>query len=250
MDPKTLVFDIETFPLIVRVWDIGKRYITPNQIVKDWSVAAWGAKWLGAPASEVMYYDTRHQRDVRDDRRILKPMLKLLNEADVVVTQNGKDFDSKKLNARFIELGMKPPSPYDHWDTLKESRRIAKFSSHKLSYMTEKLNSKYKKLKHESYPGDELWIACEARDPRAWDEMKKYNIHDVLSTEEVYKRLRPWAPETVPAVYGVSAISAKCKTCGVSGRMEKNGTRRKRTGLYQRYQCQNCGAWFTGGKIK
>lgn len=250
MDPKTLVFDIETFPMLVRVWDIREQYITPGQIKTDWSVAAWAAKWLHAPASEVIYRDVRHQRDLRNDRAILRPLWKLLDQADIVITQNGSKFDSKKLNARFIELGMAPPSPYEHWDTLQISRRIAKFSSHKLAYMTDRLCTKYKKLKHANYPGDELWIACEARDPKAWDEMRKYNIHDVLSTEELYGILRAWAPETAPAVRHVLNPALECKTCGVSGRVEKSGIRVKRTGRYQRYHCTRCGVWSTGGKIK
>ncbi len=40
----------------------------------------------------------------------------------------------------------------------------------------DELNKKYKKLKHDKYPGFELWKAILDGDKQAWIEMKKYCI--------------------------------------------------------------------------
>lgn len=250
MNPKVLIFDIETFPMEVRVWQLGEQRVTLNQIVKDWSVAAWAAKWLGDPASKVIYRDTRCNKDVRYDKNILDALWKLLDEADIVITQNGKNFDSRKLNARFIEYGMKPPSPYEHLDTYKIADRVAEFTSHKLEYLTEKLNVKYKKLMHKAFPGQSLWDECLAGNTKAWAEMKRYNIHDVLSTEELYLNLRAWAPETAPKPYSISAINRDCGVCGAKGSVYGNGTRQIRTKRYQRLTCNKCGSYSKGDIIK
>lgn len=96
----------------------------------------------------------------------------MLDEADIVITQNGRKFDQKKLNARFILNGFKPPSSYKHIDTLVIARKHFGFTSNKLKYMTDKLCTKYKKLDHSKFPGMELWRECLKGNSEAWTEME------------------------------------------------------------------------------
>lgn len=230
---KVLVFDIETSPIQAYVWGLRDQNISLNQIVKDWKVLAWAAKWLGSPANSIQYMDTRKD----SEKAVLEGIWGLLNEADIVITQNGQNFDSRKLNARFIERGMKPPKPYRHLDTYKIAKAAAEFTSHKLEYLTEKLCTKYKKLSHKNFPGMSLWNECLKGNIKAWNEMKTYNIHDVLSTEELYMKLRGWTPLTAPA-----ASLTGCVSCG-TGRLEKRGIDRTLKMAYQRLHCRHCGKW-------
>jgi uncharacterized protein YprB with RNaseH-like and TPR domain len=243
---KILVFDIETAPMLAYVWGTREENIGLNQIHADWHVIAWAAKWLGDPASKVMYFDQRNAKRIENDREILKPLWQLLDEADIVVTQNGKNFDSPKLNARFIAHGMNPPSPYKHLDTYQIARSAMRFTSNKLEYLTEKLNVKYKKLSHKKFPGFELWKECLRGNQTAWNEMRKYNKHDVLATEELYMKLRPWTPQNAVAV---TDDRGACKACG-SSHLIKGGTERTTATLWMRLKCQNCGKWQRGAKIK
>lgn len=248
---KTLVFDIETFPMEVRVWQLGEQRVNIQQIIKDWSVASWAAKWLGTPSSQVIYKDTSCNKDVRYDKNILESLWKLLDEADIVITQNGKHFDSRKLNARFIEYGMKPPSPYEHLDTYKIADKVAEFTSHKLEYLTDKLNTKYKKLTHKKFPGNSLWDQCLDGNKEAWAEMKRYNIHDVLSTEELYNNLKAWAPETAPKpFFNPNGIQRDCGVCGAKDSVLSNGIRIARKKCYRRLACKKCGAYSKGELVK
>lgn len=248
LNPKVLVFDIETAPMLAYIWARYDQNIGTNQIKTDWYVIAWAAKWLNDPESKVIYRDQKNAKNIEDDSRILKPLWNLLNEADIVITQNGKNFDDKKLNARFILNDMKPPSPYRHWDTYQVIRRVAKFTSNSLEYLTDKLCVKYKKSIHKEFPGMELWKQCLAGNNKAWEEMRRYNIHDVLSTEELYLKVRAWAPETAPAIHHVDKIGIKCKTCGKND-LRKHGFRFTRTGRRQRYLCYSCGSHATGEKV-
>lgn len=247
--PKVLIFDIETSPMLAYVWGRRDVNISLNQIKNEWSVIAWAAKWLGDKPSAIKYADLRHAKRIDNDREILLLLWKLLDEADIVITQNGQSFDSPKLNARFILHGMRPPSPYKHIDTYRIARRVAGFTSNKLEYLTEKLCTKYRKLKHSKFPGMSLWTECLAGNQAAWDEMKRYNIHDVLSTEELYLKLRSWAPEPMQRAYNVGDPSRSCAVCGQSGRVRKAGMHQKKIGVYQRFHCMKCGAWTLGGKI-
>lgn len=238
-EPKILIFDIETSPILGYVWGLWENNLSLNQIKSDWHVLAWSAKWLGDPVSKTMYMDQRRAKKIDDDSEILKGIWKLLDEADIVVTQNGKAFDAKKLNARFILNGFKPPSPYKHVDTKQIASNKFGFTSNKLEYMTHKLCTKYKKLKHNKFNGFELWTECLSGNPKAWKEMEKYNKYDVLSLEELYLKLRPWDNSININVYK-DTIKNVC-SCGNTS-FKKKGYFYNGSGKYQRYICLKCGA--------
>jgi uncharacterized protein YprB with RNaseH-like and TPR domain len=246
---KVLVFDIETAPMLAYVFDLRDQNIGLNQIYTDWHVLAWSAKWLGDPADKIMYRDQRGYK-LGDDKAILKDLWKLLNEADIVITQNGKHFDSPKLNARFIVHGMPPPKPYTHLDTYQILRSVAKFTSNKLEYITNLLCTRYKKLSHKKFPGFTLWAECMKGNKQAWEEMKKYNIHDVLATEEFYMKIRAWTPSHMANVFHITDKAVRCSTCGATGKMYLGKPKRAKSGLYQQYSCRTCGSWQKGIKVK
>jgi|SRR5579872_110331 len=247
---RVLVFDIETAPMTAYIWALKDQYVDVKQLKTDWYVLAWGAKWLGDPPSKVIYRDQRNAAKIENDKPLLLELWKLLDEADVVITQNGEKFDSPRLNARFMLHGMKPPRPYRHIDTFRLVKKVAAFTSNGLEYLTKKFCVKYKKLSHKKFPGLSLWTECIAGNKRAWEEMKRYNIHDVLSTEEFYMKIRAWAPESMPTPFLAEKVSILCKTCGDKGHMTKQGFSVKNKFKYQQWQCQTCGKWATGDRIK
>lgn len=237
--PRILVVDIETAPIIGHVWGLWENNVGLNQIQSDWHLLAWAAKWLGDKPNQIMYQDQRKAKNIEDDKEMLKGIWNLLDEADIIITQNGKAFDEKKLNARFILNGFKPPSSYKHIDTkLIASKKFA-FTSNKLEYMTDKLCKKFKKLKHKRYPGHELWTECLKGNLNAWKEMERYNKHDVLATEELYKKLQPWDSSINFNVYS-DDFDHVC-ACG-STSFKKNGYKYTSVGKYQRYVCLKCGS--------
>lgn len=238
--PRCLVFDIETAPIEAYSWGLYDQNIGLNQIKNDWFILSWAAKWLGDPVSKTIYMDNSKAKDMRDDKDLVIGLSDLINQADVIITQNGDKFDMRKLNARAAINGLPPIKPCKSTDTLKESRKVFAFTSHKLEYMTEKLNTKYKKLKHNEYPGFELWKAIMSGDKRAWQVMKKYCIHDVLATEELYLNIQGWIKTQNMACFIDDAFT-RCK-CG-SELLIKRGFAFTEAGKYQVYHCLACGKW-------
>ena len=235
---KILVFDIETSPMEVYCWGLFDQNISLDMIIKDWSVLSFSAKWIGS--DKVMYQDTSKKADVRDDKDLIKSIWLLLNEADCVLTQNGKRFDVKKLNSRFLTHGFPPPSSYQHIDTLVISKKHFAETSNKLEYLTKKFCKKFKKSGHKQFPGFSLWKECLAGNKKAWTEMQDYNKIDVLSLEELYlDYLRPWDKTVNFNIYHDST-DYFC-SCG-STSFNKNGFVYTNTAKYQRYTCNICGA--------
>jgi uncharacterized protein YprB with RNaseH-like and TPR domain len=239
---KVLIFDIETAPILGHVWGLFDQNVGLNQIESDWHVLSWSAKWLYDAPESVMYADQRKVKNIEDDSKILKQIWKLLDDCDVVITQNGKSFDVKKLNARFLHHGFPPPSSYRHIDTKIIAKRHFAFTSNKLEYMTDKFCVKYKKLKHAKFSGFELWKQCLAGNEAAWDEMKTYNMYDVLSLEELYLVLQPWDNTINFNVYRESDVH-QCN-CG-STEFSKNGFKYTNTGKFHRLICDSCGAEYS-----
>jgi uncharacterized protein YprB with RNaseH-like and TPR domain len=208
-------------------------------IVEDSYIIAWAAKWIGDPPEKVMYRDQRKATDMENDKEIVKELRDLIDEADMTLTHNGIDFDHPTINGRIALHKLHKPSSYRMIDTLRIAKRRFRLPSYKLSYLTEKFNKRFKKLKHEKFPGFDLWKECLAGNKEAWKEMELYNKHDVLSLEELYvDTMKPWDEETNYFIY---QDDVHCR-CG-STNFKKNGWHYNQTRKYQRYKCleEKCG---------
>jgi DNA polymerase elongation subunit (family B) len=226
--PKALLLDIETTPTLSYHWGMYKQNIANNQIHKEWEILSFAAKWLGS--DKIIYLDKRN-------KKMLQTVWELIDECDILITHNGKSFDSKKLNAQFVLAGYPPPSSHKHIDTLRIAKSKFAFTSNKLEYLSDKLCS-HKKDKHAKFPGFELWLECMNNNKAAWRELEKYNRKDILALEDLYKKLYPWAAKINFNLYRNDLVN-KCH-CG-STKFQKNGFALTEIGRYQRYQCSNCG---------
>lgn len=191
--PRILVYDIETAPMLAHVWKMWDNNVGLNQLQDDWYILSFAAKWLGE--DEIFYYDQRDAEDQTDDSYILSKLWKLLNEADIVIGQNVKRFDTKKVNARFILNGFPKPSTYRQIDTMVQAKETFGFTSNKLEYLASRLCPEFVKNKHAKFPGHEMWVECMKGNIEAWKEMEIYNRDDILATEGVYQVLSSWDPK-------------------------------------------------------
>jgi hypothetical protein len=237
-DLKGLCLDLETFPCEVYTWGLGEQHIPLEFLKRDWSVCAWAAHWYGTPADKIIYMDNRGRENLYDDKHLIKELVKLMNEADIIIGQNVKSFDIRKLAARAVFHKLPPFRPVKITDILTEERRVFAFTSHKLAYKTELINDRYKKLKHDKYPGFDLWKACMDDKLDAWKEMETYCKYDVLSTEEHYHKVRGWIRTHA---LGPNDGIDRCK-CG-STNLRKEGYAHTDAGKYQIYYCKACGKW-------
>lgn len=245
MSARVGILDIETFPLEVYRWALYDDSPTAvNQIRVEWSIASYAWKW--ADEKRVIYEDTggHGKKRVRDDKPLMRSLWELLDEADVVVGQNHKKFDLKKIRARMIEHGMVPFSPIRIVDTTIEARRYFGFTSKKLAWMSDHLTN-CPKDEHKQFPGFELWTECMADNPKAWREMRRYNIRDVEATEQVYLKLRPWITTHPNLAAYIEDKDPRCGKCG-SKNLQARGYETTQQGRYQRYKCQSCSGWGRG----
>ncbi len=228
--PRILFYDIETMAALVYTWSNYKTNVIATE--QDWYMLSVAWKWGGT--NKVHF--ARKSKKKGDDRSLVKTVWTLLDEADIVVAHNGDSFDQRKCNARFIELGMPPPSPYQTIDTKKVASRAAYNYSNKLDELARRLDLG-RKL---DTLGFGTWLGCAAEDPKSWELMKRYNIHDVILLEKVYDALLPWV-DSVNMAHWAEGVLA-CRRCG-SKNVQKRGIVRTNASSFQAFACNVCGGW-------
>ncbi len=240
-EPKVLFIDIETSPIIGYTWG-PKWEANIIEFLEHSQILCFSAKWLGGTQITKGQIDySGYRSNVLNDKKILNEIHTLLDEADIVVTQNGIVFDTKVINARFIKHGISPPSPYKMVDTKIEAKRYLRLPSYSLDEMC-KYFGLGKKIEHDGF---ELWKSCMAGNSSSWTTMKRYNAHDVRLTEALYKKIRPFM-KTHPN-FTILNDKNNCPKCG-STKVQARGYAVTSSMKYRKAQCTNCGGWFRFGK--
>ena len=237
---KTLIIDIETAPSLAWVWKLhGEQHIGLNQLVKTTDVMCWAAKWHGG--KKIYFkssYEHGHEEMVAEAHR-------LMDEADAIVHYNGVAFDMKHLRREFLLAGLPPTSEHKDIDLLKTVRQQFKFVSNKLDHVATELGLGSK----VSHNGFELWVGAMQHDKASLRKMREYNCQDVVLTEQLYDKLKPWlkGPPNVSVLKGRPDV---CPRCGAEGPFQARGFKTTQTMRYRRWQCNTCGGYFRSRKAE
>lgn len=237
---RILLFDIETSPMEVYVWQLKQHgWISPESIIKDWSVLTWSAKWLfdDQVISARVSADEAHKRE---DSSIIHELWDLLDEAHIIIAHNGARFDVRRMNARFAQNGLNPPLPYRIVDTLKVARQQFDFSSYKLDYINKLFG-----LDQKTHPGYGVWKTAvngtKKEADEALDLMRNYCDNDVEILEELYVKIRPWIKGHPNLGLYIDTDGSKCTNCG-NVNLDWGGKYFTPAGRYLAFRCSGCGA--------
>lgn len=231
---KTLIFDIETSPILGYAWKAWQTNII--EVHTDWQMICFAYKWMG---QKKVHFVRGEDDDPWNDDRMVKRLWDLFNEADTIVGHNLDRFDVKKSNALFMRKGLTRPAPFKTVDTLKVARKNFHNTSNRLGELAKLLGLDEGKLEHQGFM--HLFKGCMLHnDPKVWRVMKRYNLRDVTLTEDVYKRLLSWMPTTHPVDLDKPN---SCIRCG-SDNIRRKGWRETRKYRYKRYRCNDCGSWM------
>lgn len=234
---RVLITDIETSPSVAHVWSLWRQNVSLSQLQVPTEMMSFAAKWRGE--KKVFFHSNHH--DGHDE--MVARAHALFDEADVVVTYNGDNFDIPHMRREFIETGLTPPSPFRSVDLCKVVKKEFRFISNKLQHVATELGLGGK----VEHTGHEMWVRALAGDEKAWTLFKKYNIGDVRLTEALLERLLPWISTFPPAALYDGAEAEQCNRCG-SEDLKRRGYAFTTLGKYQRFQCRGCGGWLRSGK--
>lgn len=247
MQPKTLIFDIETSLAIYAAYPSNKpQFLSHHNMIKDWFMICFSWHWEDHSKSHVysLLDDMpRFQKDPSDDYAVVSKLHDIISDADAIVGHNMQRFDWKKFMSRVIYHKLPPLPQPKIIDTLKEAKRCA-FSHNSLSHLTKHLNIELK----DSHSPD-MWMRIIQGDKEAVKECVKYCRQDVIATTELYKRLKPYMPSTAlpnANLWRGDGVEC-CVACGSTDIINR-GFRLRNSGKYKAYTCNCCGKWMQGKK--
>lgn len=233
---RILLFDIETLPMEIYAWRLGEQNWNPENIIRDWCVLGYSAKWLFEPNPMSGILSSK-QAVSRDDKSLVDAIYSLFQQADIIIAHNGDHFDLPKMNTRFLRYDLIPPSPYLTVDTKDAAKRAFGITSNKLDYI-----AKYLGLPAKLHTDFDLWVRCSKGDTEALAYMQKYNTQDIFVLEDVYVKLRPWIRHPNMSLYvNIEDDEVVCPQCG-SDDINWGETYRTTASIFEAFRCNHCGA--------
>ena len=245
---KILIFDLETSHVHARVWGLWNQNINHTDIIRDWILLSWSAKWL---FEDQVYFGALDKKELKRwkkdndnkvDLRIVKSLWTMIDEADIIIGHNLIKFDRKKMNYKFLLHRLGLPKPYQMVDTLLVARKQFGNISNRLDFL-----GQYLDLGGKADTEKGLWNKVEEGDMEAMTKMVEYNIRDVEVLEDVYLELRPWIQPSPNIGLFTDGKEMVCTACG-STDLRENGEYKTTVNVFQNYTCNSCGHHSRGRK--
>jgi DNA polymerase elongation subunit (family B) len=230
---KILYLDIETSPNLGYVWQLWNQNVGLKQLHKQDDMLCFAALWDHEPDSQTQFYS----QWADGEEGMVRKAWELLNECDILVTYNGKKFDTPWLQRKFWENGLTPPKPFKQVDLCAVVKREFNFPSNKLMYISEHmLGTKHSKISVDF----ELWLGVMRGHRKDQVLMERYCKKDTKILRPLHNKLLPWI-RVYPSHAGFTG-EIVCPNCG-KGPLVKQGFKHTQTRKYQQFQCRACGSW-------
>lgn len=233
---KRLFWDIETSPNIGMFWQPSyKANISHGNIIKERAIMCICYKWENQKTIHSLTWD-----DNQEDKSLLLEFIKVIEQADELVSHNGDNFDEKWIRTRCLFHKIPCPPKFPSLDTLKKARTHFKFNSNKLDYLGQFLAGEGK-----IGTSFDLWkkIILE-KCPKSLHEMVKYCKKDVELLENIYNILKPYISHNHHKAAHLGGNKYDCPNCGGTCSLSKTRTT-KLGGIKRQLKCNSCHSYHT-----
>lgn len=241
---RILLLDVETAPLLGFLWGTFKQNVGLNMLEAHSYMLTWAAKWLGETtcySSSLPEYPN-YEPGSEDDSLLVADLLKLINQADIIIGHNVKNFDDKVIRTRILINNLDQPTPYKLVDTLEIAKQNFRFTSNKLDGIAIQLGLQ-RKL---NTGGFELWRGCMQGKPEAWQTMVNYNIQDVYVLEDVYMKIRAWDARHPNVALYEENDTLNCTVCASENLFPVEKYNYTGVSVFTTYCCADCGKHVRG----
>ena len=245
---RALTIDIERLPgrAVVHhrgltidgpLWDLNAWKHTIGRRIHADDVVEWprticaAARWYGD--EEVMF---AAEWEVGGYDGFMRRVWEWVDNADILIGHNMDAFDQKHLMGGWAEMGLPAPSPYKVIDTLKTARGTFAYESNTLDALNKRLGIDAKTDKYDV----KIARAAVSGDREAQARIEGYNRGDIIASEALFDRLRPYA-KGLPHLGMWTDSENACPNCGhdmaPTGKIAHANVQ-----AYAAMQCPSCGA--------
>lgn len=242
--PRIVTVDLEVSPALgyfyPPTWETGILKVEERQRLMSFAWQVVGDKKIKALC---LYDMDTYNVDKHSDKLLTIELHKVMSEADIILTQNGDNFDIKMANYFFLLNELEPIAPTKSIDTKKIAKRYFKFLNNTLDNLGEEMGVGGKTK--TTYK--DLWVDAYLNgDKKAWKLMNIYCKNDVRVTTEIYLKMRGFM-HSHPSLSRISGEWDSCPRCG-SYSFRVKSYRTTNTSKYHQYQCNDCYGYFTDRK--
>lgn len=252
--PRVLVVDLERLIGVLKprkAWHPRDAKYTNYYRDGDWArwpstlTASW--QWLGEKRIHFAgsWEGEGKHTHVRDDgpncvacrEHMAAVTWSLYDEADIVVTFNGRKADNAWCFDDWAETGLMRPKPWKDADLYVAARQRFDFEYKSLAHLCKRLGIPGKTDKYDPERAENAYMG----DPKAQAYLKRYNGGDIVATREALRRLQGFVrfPGLNWSVFfGDEAF--RCSHCG-HDQLDPDGWSAKAQNQYAQYRCRACG---------
>lgn len=207
---KILIYDIETSRVSAKLFWTGKTYINYKQIRGIPQIISVSWRWLGEETVHHLKWDMK----THTDEKLVEEFLKVYNKADMVVGYNNKNFDDRWINAKAMRYNLFVNVYVKSFDLIKHSKRLFRLLSYSMAYLAEYMGVTLK----QGHEGIKMWDMIEDGTPEEQEEyidkMINYNVGDIITTEEIFLKLRKYMGHTIHVGAFIGGEKYTCPHCG------------------------------------
>jgi DNA polymerase elongation subunit (family B) len=212
-EPKILIYDIETSQAVFKRFWTGKGYLGTRDMIEEPQILTIAYKWFGEDKVHAIEWKNK------SDKSLIKEFVDIYNQADLVVGINNNEFDNRWVNARAAKYGFDIDSNIKSFDIQRKAKSKFRLPGYSMEFMCDYFGVPTQKYKHS---GINMWNAIEntkgdyskEEEKEAMAEMVHYNKQDVLATEDLYNRLRPYFEQVTHLGVLKGCTKLSCVECG------------------------------------
>ncbi len=212
---KVMVYDIETSQVRADVWGTGKQYIRHDQLVDgpegETRIISIAWKYVGEDEVYALTWNDGC------DKEMMQEFMAYYNRCEMVIGQNNNSFDNKLVATRAAKHGLFLNRFVKSFDIYRKAKQVFRLPSYSMKFMA-KFFGLTLKLSHE---GILMWkmiqYGTDAQKKEYLQKMVDYNVGDIVTTEELYMKMRPYLSTVTHK--GVSADKPRW-SCPITGSLD------------------------------
>ena len=185
-----MVYDIETSQVRADLWWTGKQFVGHKALVDgpegETRIISISWKYVGEDEVYALTWDDGC------DKEMMQEFMAYYNRCDMVIGQNNNSFDNKLCKTRAAKHGLFVNRFVKSFDIYRKAKQVFRLPSFSMAYMAKFFGLTLK----QSHEGIVMWKMIQYGTPDQKAEYLKkmvtYNIGDIVTTEELYMKMRPY----------------------------------------------------------
>lgn len=185
---KIMIYDIETSRAEFKSFWVGKQFLSHTQMKSIPKIISVSWKWLGGDTVHHLHWDLKNNCD----EELIRKFIIEYNKADLVVGYNNNNFDNRWINARAMKFGLPVNMFVKSYDLMRKLKKHVRIPSYSMAFVAKYFGCTLKLSNEGTVMWDKIEEGTMEERVEYIQKMLDYNIGDIITTEEIFLKLRKY----------------------------------------------------------